>query len=210
MNAKQRRELVQRLRAFRVESGLINCHHIGLHSVILDHRADGSLLRIFYAAENHTMDKLFLPDGRFVVAAHNHNKRLRFTTLFGEVWNVSLRLPLSWRGFHVSLIQYPFTSGMTTGEFVLGKPRQYQAEIALFPIDGYDMSTRKAHTVLVPSRTAAWLVDEGPEEEVPKSIYSPVPLTLDITDLYLPMDRLNLENVCMSIADGISLEGAHD
>ncbi|MDF3052617.1 MAG: hypothetical protein K0S19_722, partial [Geminicoccaceae bacterium] len=84
---------------------------------------------------------------------------------------------------------YEFRSALAGDQFYLGEPDPLRARVSLVNLHGLDLSTDDIHTVLVSSRRAAWLVDEGPVQPVIKEIFSPrADLSLTRDGLYLPMD----------------------
>lgn len=206
MIAQQCTSLSSRLYWRNVKSGLFNCHHKGLHSLVLEERPDGSLLRIFYATNEHTMDKLYRDDGHFVIGAHNHDKALAFTTLYGDVQNVEVAIRMtkekgSWKGY-----MYPFiTSALLEGGFKIGQPEECSAELIWSPINGKRLATTDVHTVVVPGRSGAWLIEEGPKQDAPKWILSPQRgLALDSEGLYLPMNPQEIARACDTILEGMT------
>ncbi len=203
-----RKELMRRLRATSVESGLLNCHHKGAHSLIVDTRPDGSLTRIFFTTPEHGLNWLYDKSGHMVLGAHNHDKALSFTTLYGSVYNVEFAVQMTvekggWKGF-----MYEFkSSALLTGGFSLGDPQPCSATVIWSPIDGKRLETSDIHTVVVPLRSAAWLVEEGPKQDVQKWILSPRnDLTLDATDLYQPMNDRDIGAACNRILSGMESE----
>lgn len=177
-------EVKARLTAGEIESGLWNCHHHGLHSIVLETRSDGSLLRIFFTSPEHQMGKVFNSQGHFIIGAHNHDKPCGFAVLYGDIWNVDLSVGIG----RYPLYRYRFPSGIDGNGFTLGEPRKFFGNIRLEPIDGKYMSTKDIHTVLVATPKAAWVVDERVREPVAKYIYSPkIGLSLDANGLYGPM-----------------------
>jgi hypothetical protein len=203
-------EILYRLRLRQVEGGLLNCHAIGVHSLVLKKRADGSLSRIFMTAHYHPLGRLFGPDGHFVIGAHNHDKPLRFRVLYGDVWNVALQAARSGEQ-RWTLYRYAFGSALDGGEFAVGLACEcYGFGLAVHPLDGLAMQTNESHTLIVSSPAAAWLVDEGPAEPVKKYIWSP---RRDLTiqrhaNLYRPMTDGDIARVCAAIAAGMAPNGA--
>ncbi len=196
--------LLDQLRRRDVVGGLKNCHHHGLYSLVLDKQEDGSLRRIFATDWMHSMDKLFTNRGHFTIGPHNHDKALSFTLLYGMAWNVGLTLQPWWQQGDCLLFKYPFVSGLETGNFQLGPPVKAIASMEIQPLDGKRLISSDIHTVLVPVRLAAWLVEEGPVEDVQKFIYSlRDDLKLDITGLYQPMSPQDIGALCDAIINGI-------
>ncbi len=191
-------DLILRLKTRECVSGLRNCHHIGLHSLVLQERPDGSLLRIFYTTPNHRMRELYEPGGHFTIGAHNHNKQLHFITLYGNVYNVELAVKMSedngqWKGY-----RYPFhQSALLEGGFSLGEPEAVSGELIWAPIHQKSLETSDVHTVVVHGDHGAWLVNEGPPQDTPKSIFSPR------SDLNLCADGLYLPGVTAEMCDEI-------
>ena len=198
-----RRQVLERLRSAPLKSGLLNCHHVGLHSVVLDERADGSLSRIFFTTNTSRMDRVCLPSGHLVIGAHNHDKPIRFTALYGKAWHLSLDTEAI-RSDSPLWHRYPFASHLETGQFALGDPRAFRVTVRLSDLDGTYLSTKDIHTVVAPP-CAAWHCDEGPREDVKKYIWSPRPdLKLDDTGLYQPMGEDLLESARQYVIDKIA------
>ncbi len=195
------KEIVARLEARAVLSGLLDCHIRGLHSIVLEERADGSLLRIFYATARANMDRLFSHNGHFQLGAHNHDKELSFKVLHGQVYNVSLDFAADLDQRAMNLFRYPFRSALTSGAFGLGPADGVRMLLSIQPLDSVTMRVTQIHTVLIASSKAVWVVDEGPRDPLAeKFIYSPRPdLTLDSTDLYRPMKPGVIANICDEI-----------
>lgn len=188
-----------------VQSGLLNCHHFGLHSLVLEKRPDGSLLRVFVTTPAHRLDRLFNQEGHFTLGAHNHDKTLDFTVLVGNVCHVSLcGLAVEPHAAH-PLYRYRFGSAIEGGSFTLGQPERWSARIQIEPMDGTRMRSVDVHTVLVSSPWAAWAVDEGPCEDVEKAIYSPRPdLSVEklgnLSQLYQAMTPGGIAALCATIS----------
>lgn len=193
--------LIDQLKEGAVESGLFDCHHRGLHSIVLNTRPDGSLVRIFFADHSHKMGKLYDENGHFTLGAHNHDKPIKFTHLYGNVVNVDFG---NSRGAE-QLYRYPFVSALETGEFGLGTPeKEHKWVSCVRPIDEVEMGTKDVHTVMVLTGEAAWLVDEGPREKVQKYIYSPhkdLSLTKD-PEMYRPMSPADFKHACQRVVAG--------
>jgi len=215
-----RKMIRERLEAGRVESGRHNCHHIGLHSVVVETRGDRSLLRIFYTTPNHGMRWLFQPGDEaypglhFVFGAHNHNKALDFTLLYGNVYNVEVALKNYPSGHQWHGWIYPFyQSALLEGGFKLGDPEPVGGSMVWAGINGKHLETSDIHTVVVPWATpgGGWVVDEGPPEDVPKVILSGRPdLRLDPTGMYQEMTPEELTEACEAILAGMRGEGWND
>jgi hypothetical protein len=196
------KEAVEIMKDGSAVSGLANCHHKGLYSIVLREREGGQLDRVFYASNLHTMDRVFRPDGHFTIGAHNHDKPLEFKVIFGDVYHILL---LRGDRCYVRMYKYPFNkSALETGEFSIGEPEPQLCAIHLLPLDYTKMDTRTLHSVLVPSTSAAWLVTEGPQVETQRYIYSPRPdLKLDNNGLYIPLDQKSIKRVCNAIVESI-------
>lgn len=186
-------EILARLRSAPLLSGVFNCHNIGLTSVVLDERKDGSLSRIFFATETCTLDRIFKPDGHMTVGAHNHDKGIKFTTLFGNPRHVSLYVNYSFDFPEMRWYRYPFVSALDSGEFGLLSPRSFLVKVTIHDLDNTYMGTDQIHTVTC-NPFSAWHCDESSKEDVKKHVWSPRPdLTLDSTNLYIPMSEVELE-----------------
>jgi len=200
MTKYEKKEVIEKLEA-GLKSGLWNCHVPGLHSVILEEKLDGSLVRIFFTDSRHRLNELFTPTGHFTLGAHNHDKELCFTSLYGDVLNVDVVLS---RLAPNTLYQYDFQSALTTGEFSLGAPKMVGAIILVRPIDGVCMQPESVHTVLVNTPHAAWLVEEGPTVPLQKQIYSPrEDLQLSKEGLYQSMSERNLTDIQQILLENI-------
>lgn len=187
-----RREILDKLNSAPLKSGLRNCHHVGLHSVVMEERPNGSLSRIFFTTDESTMDRPFRPDGHLTVGAHNHDKGVRFTLLAGRAWHLWVDTD---RIDAISPVwfRYPFNSAIDSGKFGIGEQRRLHVSVTVGNLDNTYMSTSQTHTVLATPRTA-WHCDEGPKEPKQKYIWSPRgDLELDATGLYQPMSAAELE-----------------
>jgi hypothetical protein len=199
-------EVYRRLLGRPLKSGFRNCHHMGLTSVVLDEREDGTLSRIFYAEPNCTMDRIFRPDGHMVIGAHNHDKPIRFTRLFGNPRHVSLFTDYPGVSPRSLWFRYPFESAINSGESGLLDPRAFQVEVSIHDLDNTYMDTRQVHTVLT-SPMSAWHCDEFPKEDVKKHVWSPLPgLKLDSRGLYVAMAEAELEQTRQALIS--AMEGA--
>ena len=189
-----RADIIDRLASGPLLSGLRNCHHKGLHSVVLDERRDGSLSRIFMATDVCSMDRIFRTDGHMVVGAHNHDKGIKFTLLYGEAWHVTLNTDAI-NSNSDPWYRYEFTSAIDSGSFGLLTPRKLMVSVGITNLDGTYMDVHAIHTVMCQPWTA-WHCDEGPKQPVKKHVWSPRPdLVLDPAGLYLSMDEPELETM---------------
>lgn len=177
---------------------LINCHCVGLDSVMLVDLPE-SRIRMFYANKHHELWRNSGFDD-MSVALHSHHCDVKLVPITENVYNITQEVA----GSHVKLREFIYQSPITkgTGSF---KPTGANLEThlvsqqLLWPID---MIARERHTVFVPKeQEAAWFVMEGREDPLYEPLcYSNVDLEkFDFTPLYQPMSLEYLESILRSL-----------
>lgn len=147
------------------EKSLVNCHAMGVDSVML-RDVDGDRLRAFVTDAHHT---LWLNSGYrghgLSVAIHPHHCDVTITPVFGEIYNVTV----CGRITGPTLKAYRYQSQITgSGRFLRGDEKDDMIGVAFVrsllrkPLK---MSAKTEHTVFVPhAAKAGWFVHEGAED----------------------------------------------
>lgn len=156
---------------------LINCHVIGLDSLVLD---INPMRRVFVTTKDHTLWKN--TEGFvFTVGYHPHHCDLKFTTLMGKPLNVTpetVKGDGDWRPY---MWESPIKG--EAGKFVPvnGAERKIYPLFSL--LNGKEMSSTDWHTVYVAKgEIAAWEVLEGKED----STFRPICMSNDNLRLWNP------------------------
>lgn len=193
-----------------------DCHHRGLDSIVLTTWDDGSVkTRMFVAwhppkqvsaevgtipgprrgsTEIHSLDRLYMPNGQFMIGVHNHQYNLLLEPVRGKLFNYTVAPGLTTKQ---TLHKFEFKSGLKVGQMAvvyLGEERVGEAKIT--PVTGPTrMGAHEFHTVIVPRMPdlvcTAWIVHETPllEDQRPQPLlYSPIrePI-MDDSNLYQKM-----------------------
>ncbi len=141
----------------------LNCHGIGISSIVLKKNDDGSLVRMFLAWPNHELWRNGLAGHvAFSVGPHDHMYDLRIEPLAGYVENLIFE-----RGFGCPVDEYIYRSPMlksNKGSDHLqfeSKTSISLAHSCVLQSETF-MSRSVIHTMAVPcEQPAAWLVREG-------------------------------------------------
>ena len=183
---------------------LSNCHVPGLHSLVLD-ATPGTMVRMFYAAGDHSLWLNEVRDGKFVhdmsLAMHGHHCDLDLVPIVGHFQNITTRIAQDLHQSDILLDSFKWTSYINTGK---GNFEPTGTERLLKPVSNiYEdrracMRADDLHTVFVERNTeAAWLVFEGREDPDYNALsYSNVDLGKFTTDgLYHKMTAKTTENI---------------
>lgn len=176
--------------AWMAQRSLVNCHCLGLDSIVIDER-QGKLTRIFMTSTHHRMWRNRLPLTREMsVALHPHHCDLTITPLLGTVYNVVVAADGKWYDLSEFRYESPITNGKGNGRFI--PTGEYKA----FPLRQESinapltMRAFRLHTIYVPEgEVAAWLIEEGTEDLAYQPYcYSNTDLShLSMSELYGPM-----------------------
>lgn len=188
------RGLVRELASARGDcapGSFMNCHAVGLHSIVLRERP---MVRLFVTTPEHELWRTFggVPS---TIAFHSHRTDLTLETVSGEFFNWMLDFDEPSMGFRIEPAAYVWDSKIKggAGRFsMLPDPPRTGWTVAHRMSDG-DVATMGAaelHTVEVERcKRAAWLVTEGREDPHYKPVsWSTRDLTaFDSTGLYRSM-----------------------
>lgn len=191
-----------------LEKSLINCHVLGMDSVILDD-TPGQRIRIFFANENH---ELYRNEYKPVsLAAHAHHCDLTLAPLWGCFTNIIYLIGdkpkkdgiVNAAGYleDVQVNEWQYVSEIlnkgkggfklnSTNKSISTLERQLISNIG--PHKRAVMKANDVHTVYVPKgQKAAWVVYEGKEDENYKSVsYTNTDLSrFNTCNLYTKMDE---------------------
>ena len=150
------------------ESGLMNCHVQGLHSLVISKKSDGSMFRVYFADQGHAMGSLLNGDGQFSLAPHNHRYPLTMVLLHGTV--VNWKVLLSTTGMRVN--QFEFKSALHGGDFELTHLGTYRIAFEPKVVCQLTLPSSDIHSVTVSSPTASWLICEHPSDRHSTHFYS--------------------------------------
>jgi len=169
--------------------GFMNCHAIGLHSIVLRERP---MVRMFVTTPDHELWRLI--DGvPSAIAFHSHRSDLVLETVAGEFHNwITSNQPGHF--LITSLGRYGWDSAINGGSGTFsrldGSSDFYVSARRLEPGKRVSMGAMEIHTVEVEAtKRAAWLVYEGQEDPGYRPIsYSAIDLTVFAPQgLYRPM-----------------------
>lgn len=144
-----------------------NCHAKGLHSIVLNQSANGELTRFYYTTSDHFLEQNLIPEVKTTIAIHSHRFDLKFTTLRGEMINVTYRFPLENELAESTIFAaWKFQSQILTGQGSFLKQERpqkllFQDACALSEKHSIVMKSTDLHTVGVyQGQIAAWMVEE--------------------------------------------------
>ena len=192
-------QVMARIAVGNVKSTLLNCHKPGLHSIVLEDRVDENIgmTRVFYATADHTLGTL-MTGGDFSLLPHNHRQDIKLELLWGEVDNLSVRRGSGGEG--IPAYQYDFSSAIVDGEIgvsltgewplLVTRTNKIGAGIRAVTLDWHEI-----HTVVVQSKTAAWVVYEGAlsHGQTSRCISLKPDLKLSQEGLYIPGDIADIK-----------------
>jgi len=139
-----------------------NCHMEGLDSVVVSVNENGSLVRAFFAHENHKM----YPDakGQWSIGVHNHKYDLTLSQLSGTSWNRRYSLTGIKSLMTDSTLNnvYEYSSGLGKEMAAVLKDTKYLMHERATEIRQIHIHYTQLHTVEVrKGKKASWLVEEG-------------------------------------------------
>jgi hypothetical protein len=195
------------------KQSLVNCHAIGLHSVMFDN-TPGARVRCFIARPDHNMwTNNMVLDARMSIAFHAHHCDITLDPVFGDVFNVR---PYRVKGGGYYLRAHEYQSCITTGQgkFVRRGDRYDMWAVPITEkLNGpVPMQAREVHSVFVPfGQSAAWYVFEGGEDPqyMPLAWSNKDLRTFDFSPLYKPMSveflRSLLKEIDVNIVGKVKL-----
>lgn len=148
------------------------------------------MIRVFHNRACKQMESLYLLDGNYSIAPHNHRQDITLYALRGDVCNLSFKVDR--RSHDREHTEFRFGSAIVDGK-IEAHYRDcvdlYLDSANIIGFSGLFLSWQEVHTVLS-SPGAAWAVVEG--EEAPESAISLCysrknRLAFDQTDLYQPI-----------------------
>jgi hypothetical protein len=144
-----------------------NCHAKGLHSIVLNQSPNGELTRFYYTTSDHCLEQNLIPEVKTSLAIHSHRFDLKFTTLRGEMINVTYRFPTENEFVESDIFTaWKFQSQILTGRGSFLKQEHPQKLLfvdahAICEKKSIKMKATELHTVGVfQGHKAAWLVEE--------------------------------------------------
>lgn len=154
-----------------VSKSLLNCHLIGLHSIMLL-ESPQKTIRLYFADYNHDMWKNYdgYPKTNMSLAFHPHHCNLTLHCILGRIWQWRIKEEIALEGCEQYIDKYIYKSQINTGKggFELSSKTQIKTVSTKWVYkDDFDMmNAREIHTVAVENgQLAAWLVYEGMEDE---------------------------------------------
>jgi hypothetical protein len=177
-----------------LELSLINCHAMGMDSIVF--KASAPMIRAFVCRPSHTLWRNASGLAHTLsVAIHQHRQDITMVPVHGEAWNVSMC-----DGEDESLLHaYEYDSQILDG--VGGFRSHHERCYTSLRMDRLDaprfLRGQEFHTVYVPQgRTAAWLICEGAPHPRYTSLCWTNDAMLDVADftgMYEPMTEERLE-----------------
>jgi len=135
-----------------------SCHQVGLDSIVIRKNPDGSLVRAFFAHENHSMWENSPENPQPSLGYHDHKYDLVLTELYGESYNVNSEINLA--AGELNLLRFKsMLDGYERSEIVSS---HIAVNCEMEKIGRIFLPYDQLHTVYVPKgKKAAWLVEEG-------------------------------------------------
>jgi hypothetical protein len=155
-----------------VDRSLLNCHVVGLHSIMLL-ESPGKTIRLFYADENHELYKNDVVNYPYLdtlsVAVHPHHCNVTLHCIKGSLTNFEFEQFPKSTGICTPVNKWVYQSQITNGETIFsleGMERLVLTKNFLFTKGSVrQMQANQLHTVWVNRGVeAAWLVYEGAED----------------------------------------------
>lgn len=180
----------------RITAGsLLNCHVVGLHSIMLLDTPE-QRIRLFIASKEHELYKN-TPDTLGSLAAHPHHCNITLHCIMGGFTNLRYKEVDNFLQNEVEYVAYAYQSAilMGVGSFApagLRRSVRFDYETPIERGDVLALAANVIHSVYVPrGREAAWFVYEGKEDATYTSLsYSDQDLTAASFDrLYQPMSE---------------------
>lgn len=146
-----------------------NCHGLGLHSIVLEKKPDGRLIRFFMTDPTH---KMYLNDNieTASLGVHDHIYPISLMPLHGEV--INLTFEKSEFGTTVNHFEFDSILQGGTGAKWVGQAKLACSSMQRLTYSLY-LKANQLHTVYVPKgKIAAWIVIEGEKEKDVNNLYS--------------------------------------
>jgi hypothetical protein len=191
-------QVMARIAVGNVKSTLLNCHKPGLHSIVLEDRVDENvgMTRVFYSTADHTLGTL-MTGGDFSLLPHNHRQDIKLELLWGEVDNLILQKDSGGAGLPAH--KYYFSSAIVDDEIGVSYSGDFPFSVTRTNRIGPGpqsllLKAETFHTVVVKSKTAAWVVYEEQTSKVPSMCLSLSPnLKLSQEGLDIPGDITDIK-----------------
>lgn len=189
------------------EHSYVNCHAVGLHSIMFDN-TPGQKLRLFIArGEMHDLWKNRVPLSEpMSVAIHTHHCNVNLIPVSGAIYNVTIQRhdqPGPTRR-HI-LRSYKYDSAIRSGQIAFRKTGEILSRLSMELLTTPRfLPAHERHSIYVEKgKDAAWFVEEGDEDEFYDSTcYSNQALDeCDFSALYQPMTV----PILRTLLDGIGL-----
>lgn len=181
-----------------LNKSLLNCHCIGLHSIMLL-ECPGKTIRLYVADANHELwrnDRVGFLDGSATIGFHAHHCNITLSVVHGEIGNDQIqKSEIGDYCYEVFRYQSAITNG--AGGFERIGTQWFKPGIATRIKKGGNvfLSAQDIHTVWVKKgETAAWLVFEGMEDsEYDPFTYSSADLeSQPLDDLYKKVEMCDV------------------
>jgi hypothetical protein len=145
----------------------MDCHVKGLHSLVLEEKEDGTLVRMYLTAPDHELYLNYGTTPAMTLAIHGHHCSMEFVGVYGQATNVRYTTALPPDTPSFSLVNgWWYSSALTEGKpgfrklgtFTLRRTKDE------FMSQNPVMRADELHTVCVDKgNIAAWLVVEKPD-----------------------------------------------
>lgn len=163
------KHLIENHLAEIVDKSLLNCHAIGLHSIMLLDTPE-KRIRLFVCDEDNTLYRN-LPEHQdkhpMSIAFHPHHSNVTLHCVHGEVLNWVMAEKITGR----NLIKYSYQSQITSEEGKMAFVRTGQVRLKTQKLhwmsagDSINMGAKEIHTIgCHEGEIAAWFVFEGKED----------------------------------------------
>lgn len=160
-----------------LSKSLLNCHCIGLHSIMLLDSPEKTI-RLYVTDKSHEMWKN-LPENfnkeQMTISFHTHHCNLTLHVIKGEIvhWQVSEKSSSNHQT--ITLLSWNYKSKISSGELKFDKQFTVHAQtdfaLAISKDSSIFLEANKFHSVGIKKGcVSAWLVYEGAEDENYKSI----------------------------------------
>lgn len=175
---------------------VMNCHVIGVDSIVLKKNEDGSLFRVFLCHPNASLFENRL-NGNYPIGFHNHKYDLTLSLSFGNVTNLIIKEfpdePLS----SIRVDKYSFTSQIENASSFDVKREEGSwyvkiiKELKLVCDTPFFLGHNVFHTIHVPyGERAAWYVQEGKKQKSSTALYKKYGTNISRYNLYKKFDDI--------------------
>lgn len=186
------------------KKSLLNCHCIGLHSIMLL-EAPGKTIRLYITEENHQLYKNGMDYiNEQSIAYHPHHCNLTIHCVYGSLVNITVQE--SHNDNAPLFNKYLYKSEISDGEMKFHPQGEARIEHLGFKTVGkgesITMKAKDIHTVFCSKGTInAWLVYEGKEDETYNPIcYTKKDLNNESSEgLYIPMNENQIRTLLKKV-----------